>query len=201
MKRNKVILYIILAINIICYIYNICINGTKALSGIKKHEIIIVGGMSRDTNIAHIITSLFAHQSASHFIVNMVILIVLGHIILDSYNTSEFLITYFMSGVLSNVYMLAIINGGTALGASGCLFGLLGLMLVGALIPTKKTKKLSHIKGYVLGLVVIYIILSIVTISNGTNIYSHIVGFLIGIFIGLVIMIINKRRDKFERVK
>lgn len=201
MENNKGSLYIILTINIIYYIYNICINGTKALSGIQKHEIVNVGGMSSDTNITHIITSLFAHQSASHFIVNMVILTVLGHIILDSYNTTEFLITYFMSGVLSNVYMLAIINDGTALGASGCLFGLLGLMLVGALMPTKKTQNLNHIKGYVLGLVVIYITLSIVTISNGTNIYSHIVGFLIGIFIGLAVMIINKWRGKFERIK
>ncbi|MFW3619453.1 rhomboid family intramembrane serine protease [Staphylococcus caprae] len=201
MKRNKISLYIILAINIICYIYSICINGTKALSGIKKHEIVNVGGMSSDTNITHIITSLFAHQSASHLIMNMVLLIVLGNIILDNYHILEFIITYFLAGVTSNVYMLAIINGGTALGASGCLFGLLGLMLIGALMPTKKTKKLNHIKGYVLGLVVIYIFLSIVTISNGTNIYSHIVGFIIGIFIGLVIMIINKRRDKIERVK
>lgn len=201
MKRNKICLYIILAINIICYIYNICINGTKALSGIKKQEIINVGGMSRDTNIAHIITSLFAHQSASHLIMNMLLLVVLGNIILDNYNTLEFIITYFLAGVISNVYMLAIINGGTALGASGCLFGLLGLMLIGALIPTRKTKKLNHIKGYILALVVIYIFLSIVTISNGTNIYSHIVGFTIGIFIGFILTIINKRRDKIERIK
>ncbi|GAA8616893.1 hypothetical protein oki184_18100 [Helicobacter pylori] len=201
MKKNKRSLYIILAINVMSYIYNICINGTKALNGITKYEVVKAGGMNGDTNITHIITSLFAHQSASHFIVNMVLLVVLGNVILDNFNTKEFLITYFSSGVISNIYMLLLINDGTSLGASGCLFGLLGLMLIGSLIPTEKTQKLNHIKGYILTMVIIYIVLNFVNISNGTNMYSHIVGFTIGMFSGFIIILKNKWRDKFERVK
>lgn len=201
MKKNKRSLYIILAINVISYIYNICINGTKALSGITKYEVVKAGGMKGDTNITHIITSLFAHQSISHIIVNMVLLIVFGNVILDNYNTKEFLVTYFSSGVISNIYMLLLIKDGTSLGASGCLFGLLGLMLMGSLIPTEKTQKLNHIKGYILTMVIIYIVLNFVNISNGTNIYSHIVGFTIGMFSGFIIILKNKWRDKFERVK
>lgn len=201
MKKNKRPLYIILAINVMSYIYNVYINGTKAVSGIQKQEVINAGGMSRDTNIIHLFTSLFAHQSLSHIVINMVLLVALGNIILDNYNKTEFIITFLLSGFISNVYMLAIIKNGTALGASGCLFGLLGLMLTGALISTKKTQKLNRIKGYVLTLTVIYIILSFATMNNGTNIYSHIVGLAVGICVGFIIMIINKRRDKIERVK
>ncbi len=90
------------------------------------------------------ITYGFLHTGFLHLAVNMIGLVWLGRIIL-SYRTSEtFLVVYLMSMIgAAELFVLIAPVGGTLAGASGALFGLLGVYAVDhrILIPSKSKNR------------------------------------------------------------
>ncbi|MFH1294445.1 MAG: rhomboid family intramembrane serine protease [Candidatus Aenigmatarchaeota archaeon] len=81
------------------------------------------------------LTSLFMHASASHLFFNMLGLYFFGKDLEENTNKARFLAVYFIAGLLGTfVFMLT--DASPVVGASGCVFGLLGASML--LNPTKK---------------------------------------------------------------
>jgi membrane associated rhomboid family serine protease len=89
-------------------------------------------------NLITFLTYGFLHTGFLHLVVNMIGLVWLGRIILSYRTTETFVIVYLMSMVgAGEAFVLIGPEGGSLVGASGALFGLLGLYAVdNKLIPS-----------------------------------------------------------------
>lgn len=74
------------------------------------------------------VTSLFIHASASHLFFNMLGLYFFGRVVEDRLNERKMLLIYFLSGIAGNI-AFGITSTGFAVGASGCVFGLMGFAM------------------------------------------------------------------------
>lgn len=81
------------------------------------------------------ITALFLHASASHLFFNMLGLYIFGSVLEREVNQKWFLAIYFGSGLIGNLAFM-FTSAGSAVGASGSVFGLLGAAMF--LKPTEK---------------------------------------------------------------
>jgi membrane associated rhomboid family serine protease len=126
-------------------------------------------------------TTMFLHGSASHLFFNMIALYFFGRVLEEETGAKKFLIIYFLSGLAGSlVYGLTSIE--PAVGASGCIFGVMGAAMF------FKPKELIHI--YVLplplGLIAILYVLSQVALSTipmeitGIAYMAHIGGLITG---------------------
>ncbi len=80
------------------------------------------------------ITSLFLHASASHLFFNMLGLYFFGKDLEENTSKARYLSVYFMAGLLGN-FAFMFTSALPVVGASGCVFGLLGASML--LNPTK----------------------------------------------------------------
>jgi len=75
------------------------------------------------------LTSLFMHASASHLFFNMLGLYFFGKDLEEGTSKWRFLAVYFMAGLLGNL-AFALTDAAPVVGASGCIFGLLGAAML-----------------------------------------------------------------------
>jgi membrane associated rhomboid family serine protease len=81
------------------------------------------------------VTSLFLHASASHLFFNMLGLYFFGKDLEENSNKARFLSVYFAAGLLGN-FVFMFTSSSLVVGASGCVFGLLGAAML--LNPAKR---------------------------------------------------------------
>src|SRR5699024_5285823 len=98
------------------------------------------------------------------------------------YTPWHLLLTYLLSGAISSLFSLAFITEGISLGASGAIYGLLGLIIVYLLLNKQINVKL------VIQIIVIFAIVSVLSmLTANIHHYAHIRGLTVGILIGLVV--------------
>lgn len=87
------------------------------------------------------VTYMFVHESFTHILFNMYAIVVFGSIIEKSIGTREFLLFYFLTGIISGlisylVYLLTGFANVAIMGASGAIYGL--LFLTAVMFPTSR---------------------------------------------------------------
>ena len=127
---------IIIGVNIITFlgffILTYLIGETKAISLIALQPATILSA----TAIWTLITSMFMHGGITHLFVNMVSLLFIGNFVEKLIGKKRFLWIYFISGIFAGILFVAIAyftNSNLdiyAVGASGAIFGLGGLLAV-----------------------------------------------------------------------
>lgn len=190
-KPDRFTLAVIVSMTLM-YLYNVCVNGMKAISGISAQQIIAVGGMSKDTSYLRLFTSLFAHQSITHYLANVIMVFLLGYMVYEAFGTVRYMVGFLLSGLIGNIFMLTIINNGTSLGISGCVFGLMGMLLVGSVSKVERFKYLNDIKNFVITMVSVCLLYTLFSVDRGVNIYTHLIGFIVGVLFALCSVIIMK---------
>ena len=130
-----------------------------------------------DLEIWRLFTSMFLHGDALHLFSNMVSLLIFGAYVELSYSKYQFLILYFISGLIgsffSMLYMYILHLNVISLGASGAIFGLIGAAF-SILIVQRDTPLIF------LGLIyVFYFVFS--SFSPEINYFAHIFGLLGGL--------------------
>jgi len=130
-----------------------------------------------DLEIWRLFTSMFLHGDALHLFSNMVSLLIFGAYVELSYSKYQFLILYFISGLIGSFFsMLLLPLNVVSLGASGAIFGLIGAAF-SILIVERNTPLIF------LGLIyVFYFVFS--SFSPGINYFAHIFGLLGGLVMG-----------------
>ena len=76
-----------------------------------------------------LITSQFVHIGIIHLLTNMVALLFVGMTLEPLFGKARFLTAYLLTGVCGNLLSLYMHPDGLSAGASGCIFGLLGIFL------------------------------------------------------------------------
>jgi membrane associated rhomboid family serine protease len=124
---------ILLILNVIFFVVRLVVNSRA------PHAFDILFGLSEDLYkngfVWQLFTYMFLHGNVLHLAFNMLVLYFLGTEIERTLGSREFLLIYFISGLLGGLGWLLLSSGGLCIGASGAVFGLLGAYV--ALFPNR----------------------------------------------------------------
>ena len=132
-------------------------------------------------------TSMFLHADVFHIFSNMIALLLFGAAVENNYTKFEYLIIYFISGLIGNLFSLFLLPLNTiSLGASGAIFGLIGAAFI--LFAIDGDKFLLFLGLFYLA----YFIFS--SFAPGINLWAHLFGLIGGISFGYLFF--RKKRDR-----
>ena len=195
-RRFPVINYILIALNILAFIYQYSL-GPRINALVEQYALIpaqVTSGLSLD-DFVRMLTSMFMHGSIAHIGGNLLYLWIFGDNVEDAMGSGRYLLFYLMGGfcasaahILTNPYSQV-----PTVGASGAIAAVLGAYLV--LYPQSRVLTLITFGIFirltmvpavlVLGLWFVYqLILGLLTIGSadmgGVAFWAHIGGFVIG---------------------
>lgn len=128
-----------------------------------------------------LLTSAFLHVGIEHFLLNMVALYILGKVVETLYGSYRMFIAYLATGILSSLFSLMFLTEGMSLGASGAIYGLLGIAIVHLLVYKKVNSKLLIQIGF------IFVLISLLTsIFTNVNHFAHLGGMIFGLLLGVL---------------
>ncbi|MFP4006079.1 MAG: rhomboid family intramembrane serine protease [Candidatus Hadarchaeia archaeon] len=190
---NPILTYLLIIINATVFIYSI-INGK--LPEIAQNWGMIPKEIVAGENIHKIFTSMFIHGGIFHALGNIWFLFIFGDNIEDLFGRSEFLVIYFLSGIIAAMAHIALNPGSTrvTIGASGAISGILGAYMVK--YPRAKVLTLVYwliIKVPSIVFLGVWILMQFVyasyTVIAGVNIevayWAHVGGFVAGVLLAL----------------
>ncbi len=181
-KEARITLFLI-SINIIIFItFNFAIKPDYFLLLAQINDRVI-----NHYELWRLITAMFLHGDILHIFSNMFGLLLFGAFLETYFTKISYLLVYFISGLIGNIFSLILLPLDTiSLGASGCIFGLIGAAII--IIAIHKDKSLL-----ILGMV--YVLLFIISsFSPGINYFAHIFGLLGGLFFGYLLR--KKKQEK-----
>ncbi len=153
-----------------------------------------------------LLTSTFLHAHALHLLLNMGILFLLGSLLEGLYGKSRFLFLYLISATVSSVASLFFVQNALGVGASGAVFGLIGVAVAsGIRYKDRLPRKLGRILGLrLLPFIGIDLLLGFFVLPHfnyNVNNAAHISGLLTG-FIGGIILTpeIFSYREREKRI-
>lgn len=172
--------YLLLAVNLVIFLVNL-------------FYLYILGSLQVTDNLAvsfhavangdyyRLLTSAFLHSGVEHFLFNMTALFVLGKFVESLYSKWHMLAAYILTGTLSSLFSLMFLRDAVSLGASGAIYGLLGIIIVHLML----SKKLSYKLLVQVGLIFI-VIAFLSSLFSNVNHYAHIGGLIFGLLLGLI---------------
>ena len=183
-KEAKITLLLIF-INLTSYIvFNLVLDIDYLLLLAQINSKVIV-----DFEIWRLITSIFLHADVIHLFSNMIALLIFGAAVENNYRRYQYLIIYFLSGLIGNIFSLILLPLNViSLGASGAIFGLIGA----AFIFFAREEPTFIMLG--LFYIIYFIIMSF---APGINLWAHIFGLLGGILFGYLFKL-KKRHIYYE---
>jgi membrane associated rhomboid family serine protease len=134
-----------------------------------------------------LITHLFTHSNLNHLISNMFMFMIFSPLVEGKIGYKNFWRFYILTGLFSSGFYCLFSNH-PIIGASGCVFGILGFFLLineGSVISLKNSKSILKT---IFNIFIIFIILfevyySIFLIDDVAHL-GHVLGFIFGIFYG-----------------
>ena len=141
-------------------------------------------------DVYRVITSMFLHMGITHIFNNMLLLFFLGDVVEREVGPVLYTIMYFVSGIWGTVAMFIeeIIRNEkiVVVGASGAIFGLLGVLFALVLFKRVTRETMSVNKVFMVIILSVYNGFSQVNVANGAHIAGLISGFLAGVIYCLV---------------
>ena len=188
-----VITPILVLLNVVAYIA--CVYSSGGVGGIPLEYRLAVNvqAISEGGEFYRFFTAMFTHFGLAHLFGNMVILIALGARVENLLGKFEYLAAYIVTGLTSSVvsYFECLAHGtyDYAAGASGAIFGLLGILVAIAIKNKGRVKDLSLMN------MIILLVLTIVNgqLSEGIDNVAHIAGFVAGIVVGVILLLANQK--------
>ena len=140
---------------------------------------------------SQLVSHMFLHASVPHIVFNMLALVVFGPDVERHYGGKKFIWFYLITGILCGISHL-LFMGGSVVGASGALFGLMALYAI--IKPNQKLYlffivpiKTKFIIGSIILFELYYVIIGQ---FDGVSHIAHLTGALCG----LIFFLINKKR-------
>jgi rhomboid protease GluP len=181
-KINTQITYILLAANIIIWLVMELVGGST-----NAEVLIIFGALERELVFSgqwwRMVSSAFLHIGVLHLLVNSYTLYQLGPFIESFFGQSKFIATYVLTAVSASVVSI-LFSPSISAGASGALFGLIGLLLGNAWAQKRYTLDLPIDEMQLIPFVIFN--LAIGFINPQINNWAHIGGLVGGILLGYI---------------
>ena len=136
-----------------------------------------------------LVTPIFLHADLMHLFSNMFALLLFGATIETNFNISkiQYLLIYFTSGLIGNIFSLFFLPiDSISLGASGAIFGLIGVVFLMMAMEDRSLLPISLIY-------IAYFITA--SFMPGINIWAHIAGLLGGLLGGYIFYY---RKNRYE---
>lgn len=144
----------------------------------------------RDFEIWRLITAMFIHGDLIHLFSNMFGLFLFGVFVESFFSRKDFLLIYFVSGLLGNIFSLFLLPSYIiSFGASGAVFGLIGASLI-IVIKERYTPLIFISLVYVL-----YFLVS--SFTPGINYFAHIFGLIGGLLLGYLFQKANLKQISY----
>jgi len=137
-----------------------------------------------------LLSPVLVHGSLLHLAFNMYFLYLVGPLVEQLYGSSRFLLLYLLTAATASLASYLIGGPGPSVGASGALFGLCGVLLVGRMLhrPVLQGQQRAMM-SQIGGLVVINLVLGfgLNAFGGGIDNAAHLGGLLGGLWLGLLI--------------
>lgn len=185
--KKPVITYALIVLNIMVYLYMLLYDGDGSLSYNLANNYMSL----RSGKYYTLITSMFLHADIIHIAFNMYALYILGPQVEKYYGKCKFLLIYFLSGILGNIFSCVFMDSNVfSIGASGAIFGLLGSIAYFTYYYR------ATLQGLLRSQVVPVILLNLVVglVIPGIDVSAHLGGLIGGILISMAIGIGDKGR-------
>jgi len=173
---NPTAVWILIAINLLLFIATLI-----------NQNLILLLGLAPASFLARpwtIVTNLFVHGGFWHIIANMITLYFFGSFLYRLIGKNKFLLVYFGGGILGNIFYLLLAPSpfSIAIGASGAIFALAGVLVV--LMPNLRVL-LFFIIPLPLWVVVLFFFV-IWSFLPGIAWQAHLGGLVIGLVAGFI---------------
>ena len=143
-----------------------------------------------------LLSPVLVHGSLLHLAFNMYFLYLVGPLVEQVYGSARFLVLYLLTAATASLASYLLGGPGPSVGASGALFGLCGVLLVGRVLhrPALQGQQRAMM-SQIGGLVVINLVLGFGLNTFGGNIdnFAHVGGLAGGLWLGLLIPPIGAR--------
>lgn len=154
----------------------------------------------RDGQWYRIVTAIFLHADVNHLVSNMLLLYFAGKIVEGYLDHARYAILYLLSGIIGNLFSACyeLWNGFyDSIGASGAVFGILGMLLALVLFHHGRLQKIT------LSRMLLMLVLSVyngATVENINNV-AHIGGLFAGFFLTSLYLLIRLMSDRIRTKK
>lgn len=188
-KDNAVVTYTIMGINIIMFVISAILSnnifdidtGVLVTLGAKYNAAIIEGQWYR------LFTCMFLHGGIIHITANMYSLYSIGPFVEKLYGKYKYAVIYIVCGVISSLFSF-MFSEYVSIGASGAIFGLLGILFVFAI---KERKRIG--KGFLMNIASVVVMNLIIGMSlPGIDNFAHLGGLLSGVVLGYILKLKNR---------
>ncbi len=134
-----------------------------------------------------IVTAIFVHAGWIHLLFNMYALYYLGILVEGIYGPSKLLVVYFSSGIIGNLLSEVFYYSSPSVGASGAIFGLVGLLLAATYFRNDFPPTIKRALYILLLPMVIFNIVYGFIPGTDINNAAHLGGFGTGLLLGYLI--------------
>lgn len=145
-----------------------------------------------------IISSMFLHWDTNHLVNNMITLCAVGTYLEKMIGRKWIIISYFVTGILAGLtsigYNMKLEQEVYAAGASGAIFGLIGILLAVLVMSKGRGDKISGRRLLIYVILVVWSQISDTQVDNA----AHIGGILAGIITGMVYTLSRCKEKKYE---
>ncbi len=193
-KDLPVVSGVLVGINVIIYI----------LCAFWGEQLYVMGNLNAysvllQKEYGRIVWAMFLHGGTGHLFNNMLILFFMGAMIEKEVGHVWYLLLYFFSGIVGNMFSLFMkvmssdMSG--SMGASGGVFGLDGVLLAMVLFSGKRMQNVTPVR------VMVMIGFSLYSGFTGSNIdnAAHVGGLVTGFLGGCLVCIMQRRRRERQR--
>lgn len=179
-KKNISLTYILIAINIIVFLAGNILN----MSGILDIFTMFANNRSfvKEHQIYRLITSAFLHQEVFHLLFNMYALYIIGSQVESFVGKYKFLLIYLGSAISASL-LSCTVNTGFSLGASGAIFGLMGMLLYFG--NQYRLYLDSALRSQIIPLIVANLLIGFIV--PGIDNAAHIGGLIGGVFLSMAV--------------
>lgn len=181
--------YILIALNIIVYVYTSIIGGDFFSTNV---DVIAIYGQYNwlvfNGWYWQLLTSMFVHVNIMHILGNMFFLLIFGLRAEDLFAIQEYLLIYFASGLAGNLLTLLFGPNMISAGASGAIFGVFGACI----IYVRRA-----IGQSIMSALLYAFFLFIISFGLNVNFLAHLGGLVVGLLIGYGLATMRRPRAAY----
>lgn len=176
----------IVILNVFIFLWMEIMGSTQDALYMVEHGAMYVPYMINNGQMYRLFTAMWLHFGIEHLSGNMIALLLLGDNLERAVGKGKYIVIYLISGLgasmFSFVYNFVTASYAVAAGASGAIFGVIGALFY---VVAKNHGKLENMTVVRLGILIIYILYTGITIPGIDN-AAHIGGLIIGILLAIL---------------
>ena len=188
-RKTLGVTFILIAVNVAVYVYTAILSGNfivisdDVLATYGQWNALVYEGA-----FWQLFTSLFIHANIVHLGGNMIFLLIFGLRAEEMFDTEQYLLIYFLSGLAGNLLTLVYGSDMISVGASGAIFGIFGAVTVYARRSLGQS---------IVGALLFAFFLLLINSGPEVNILAHVGGLGAGLVIGYVLGTLRQRKGPY----